>query len=125
MIQIVHYPLFSKVGDEQFKLYSHEHQRLITYVVLPLMFVEIITSFWLWSARPARVGDTLVLVGIALVLIIWASTFLLQVPQHAKLTDGFDATVHQRLVMGNWIRTVAWTTRGILVAYMAWCVSSP
>ena len=28
LIQIVHYPLFSRVGADQFKLYEQEHQRL-------------------------------------------------------------------------------------------------
>lgn len=120
LIQIVHYPLFANVGEEQFRLYTLEHQRLITYVVLPLMFIELGTSVLLWTHRPFEISDAMIGVGIALVVTIWLSTFLLQVPQHGALTAGFDPVVHQKLVLGNWIRTIAWTLRGALVSVMLW-----
>ena len=120
LIQIVHYPLFAKIGDEQFKAYTEDHQRLITYIVLPLMFCELFTAIMLWTSRPANVSSMAVLLGIALVAVIWGSTFLLQVPQHSKLLAGFDPVVHERLVTGNWIRTIAWTLRGFLSASMIW-----
>jgi uncharacterized membrane protein len=122
LIQVVHYPLFAKVGEAQFRQYSEDHQRLITYVVLPLMFVELITSCLLWLWRPAGVSDFAVLAGIVLVLVIWGSTFVIQVPQHAKLLDGYDADVCRNLVLSNWIRTVAWSVRGLICASMAWSV---
>ena len=84
LIQIVHYPLFVKVGEQQFKEYSEDHQRLITYVVLPLMFVELGTAVLLWFSRPDGVSDAWVIAGLALVLLIWGSTFLIQVPQHSN-----------------------------------------
>lgn len=120
LIQIVHYPLFGRVGSEEFPVYASEHQRLITYVVLPLMFVELITSFWIWFERPVGVTNSMVVAGIVLVLLIWASTFFIQVPQHDALLKSFDADMHRKLVVGNWIRTIAWSLRGLLVGYMAW-----
>lgn len=120
LIQIVHYPLFAKVSPEKFREYADDHQRLITFIVLPLMFVELGTSFLLWTSRPANVTNTAVIAGIVLVLAIWASTFFLQVPQHAKLSLGFDAGAHASLVNSNWIRTIAWSLRGLLTAWMIW-----
>lgn len=120
IIQIVHYPLFASVGSDQFRGYEQDHQRLITYIVLPLMFCELITSGLLWVYRPVGSSAVLIGIGIALVLLIWGSTFLLQVPQHGQLGNGFDAAVHQKLVSGNWIRTVAWTLRGLVVGYLVW-----
>lgn len=124
LIQVVHYPLFAKVGEAQFKSYTEDHQRLITYIVLPLMFCELVTACLLWVSRPAGVSSVTVLVGIVLVFLVWSSTFFLQVPQHGQLLSGFDSQVHAKLVSGNWIRTIAWTLRGFLVAYMAWVVMS-
>ena len=125
LIQIVHYPLFSKVGDEHFIEYSNDHQRLITYIVLPLMFLELWTSVLLWTNRPDGISGPAVVTGIVLVAIIWAATFLLSVPQHSKLSDGFDATAHQLLVSTNWIRTIAWSLRGLLSAWMVWGTMQP
>jgi hypothetical protein len=62
------------------------------------------------AARPARV--------LALVLVIWATTGLVQVPLHARLTQGFDAAAHRRLVATNWVRTAAWALRAGLVCWM-------
>ena len=122
LIQIVHYPLFSRVGVEHFPKYSADHQRLITYVVLPLMCVELGTAFLLWGARPAGISNASVIAGILLVIVIWGSTFAIQVPQHGKLLAGYDAEVCRQLVCGNWVRTIAWTVRGVIVAWMIWRV---
>ena len=122
LIQVVHYPLFAKVGEQQFDEYSKDHQRLITFVVLPIMFVELATAFLLWSFRPNGIPDMLVVTGIALVVLIWGSTFLIQVPQHGKLLNGYDLRVCQQLVLGNWIRTIAWSVRGLISAWMVWIV---
>jgi hypothetical protein len=43
----------------------------------------------------------------------WLSTWRVQIPLHDKLSAGFDAQAHQRLVATNWWRTAAWTMRGI------------
>jgi hypothetical protein len=46
-VQVVHYPLFSRVGPEKFSLYSEAHSRLTTYVVGPPMLVgKGITGFF-------------------------------------------------------------------------------
>ena len=114
-IQIVHYPLFALVGEEKFSSYQHEHMKRITWVVGPLMLVEIAAAILIVIAMPQ---SYLAWIGIALVGIIWLSTVLLQVPCHTILTHSFDAKAHRTLVNTNWIRTVAWTLRGTIVLVM-------
>ena len=118
MVQIVHYPLFAKVGSEQFVGYQISHQSLTTLVVGPPMLVEIVTAAWLLWARPPAVDGWLAYAAFALLIVVWGSTMFIQVPCHEKLTSGFDAAVHSRLVVSNWIRTVGWTGRGLLVTWM-------
>ena len=43
------------------------------------------------------------------------STVLLQVPLHARLAAGHDEHAARRLVATNWIRTAAWTSRGVML----------
>jgi sugar (pentulose or hexulose) kinase len=50
-------------------------------------------------------------------VLIWASTFWLQVPQHLRLSEPYDSYAQQLLVQTNWIRTLAWTARGFLLAW--------
>jgi hypothetical protein len=118
-VQVVHYPLFSRVGGEGFALYSEAHSRLTTYVVGPPMLVEAATALLLVFHRPAEVPLWAALVGLALVGMIWASTALLQVPRHRALGSGFDRAALSGLVLTNWLRTAAWSVRGALVLWMA------
>jgi uncharacterized membrane protein len=118
MVQVVHYPLFAKVGTEQYESYQTSHQTLTTLVVGPPMLVEIATAVLLIWIRPVAVPDWLVYTALGLLVIVWGSTAFLQVPCHEKLTAGFDASVHSRLVVSNWIRTVSWTARGVLATWM-------
>ena len=117
MVQIVHYPLFAKVGPEQYVSYQLSHQSLTTWAVGPPMLIEITTAVWLVWNRPAAVPDWLVYTAIGLLAIVWASTAFLQVPCHEKLGSEFDSAIHSRLVVSNWIRTVGWTARGLLMAW--------
>lgn len=120
MVQIVHYPLFAKVGTEHYESYQISHQSLTTWVVGPPMLIEIATAVLLIWSRPASVPDWLIYTALGLLAIVWASTAFLQVPCHEKLTSGFDGAIHSRLVVSNWIRTVCWTGRGLL---MIWAMS--
>lgn len=118
VVQIVHYPLFARVGAGGYAAYQAAHTRLITYVVFPPMVVELLTAVALVAWRPFGLPAWLVWAGLALVGVIWLSTALLQVPAHQTLGAGFDAAAHRRLVATNWIRTVAWAARSALVVAM-------
>lgn len=117
-VQIVHYPLFGAVGHEQFAEYERLHQARTTWVVAPIMLVEAFTTVLLVLLRPLGVSAGAAVFGLVLLIIVWASTFFWQVPTHAKLGFGFSAAAHRSLVQSNWIRTAAWTMRGLLVCWM-------
>ena len=114
-VQIVHYPMFANVGAEAFTRYEGIHQRSTTYVVAPLMLVEIATASALTLMSPTKIDGWLIWTGLGLVIVNWATTAFLSVPCHDKLKNGFDEKIHQRLVSTNWIRTVAWSLRGGIV----------
>jgi len=109
-VQVVHYPLFGQVGSAGFSAYQRLHSRNTTWVVAPPMLIELVTAV----ATVWRGGGTLAWVALTLLAIVWGSTWLLQVPAHARLERGFDAATHRRLVNTNWVRTVAWSTRGVI-----------
>ena len=118
-VQVVHYPLFARVGEEGFTLYSEAHSRLTSYVVGPPMLLEAATALLLVFRRPDGVPLSLAIVGLALVATVWLSTALLQVPRHTALGSGFNSSQWRGLVGTNWIRTAAWSARGLIVLWMA------
>lgn len=118
-VQVNHYPLFNRVGEQAFCQYEAAHQRRTTPVVLPPMAVELAASLYLVTFPPSG-SLAIPLVGLGLVALIWASTFLIQVPLHTKLGAGFDQRSYLLLVRTNWLRTLAWSARGLLALTMLW-----
>jgi hypothetical protein len=110
-VQVVHYPLMSRVGPECFVDYERGHASRTGLVVIPLMLVELGTAVWLMADPPAAALCVPAWIGGGLLAVIWLSTATLQAPAHGRLARGFDARVHRRLVVSNWIRTVAWVAR--------------
>jgi hypothetical protein len=84
-------------------------------VVIPFMLLELVTAGLLLWWRPAGFPLWAAWTGAALVAVAWLSTFLLSVPQHNALLGGFDARAHALLVGTNWVRTLVWTARGVLI----------
>jgi hypothetical protein len=118
-VQLVHYPLFAGVGAEGFAAYEAAHQTRITWLVGPLMLVELGAAVVLAAGLgPEGVPGWMIWTGLALLGVIWSSTALVQVPLHRVLGDGFEASAHARLVATNWVRTAAWTARAGLALAM-------
>lgn len=114
MVQVVHYPLFARVGAQGYRDYQLAHQALISLIVGPAMLVEAGAAVLLMLAK----RDAWTMTAAGLLVVIWLSTAFLQVPMHNALSHGFDAEAHTRLVQTNWLRTIAWTLRGAIALYL-------
>ena len=110
-VQLVHYPLMAGWPHDAFGEWEAAHRLRTGWIVMPVMLVEGLAAAWLLAMRPAGVPAWLVGIGAALLLLVWGSTFLVQVPCHETLARGWDDAVHARLVASNWLRTVAWSLR--------------
>ena len=117
-VQCVHYPLLARVARAEFPAYHRRHTARTTRIVAPPMIFEAISAALLPWFRPAEVMPWQPWAALMLLIVIWLSTALLQVPCHGVLAEGFDGAIHQRLVRGNWLRTVAWSLRSALVLWM-------
>ena len=113
--QVVHYPLLGRVGREAFAGYERENTRRTGWVVIPVMAVELVTALLLIWRQPEGLLPSYAWLNAALLAVIWVSTFTLQGPYHQLLAKKFDPAVWRSLGRTNWIRTTAWTSRGILL----------
>ena len=120
LVQIVHYPLFKFVGNQNYKEFHQSHMNWISFVVAPTMIIEALTAGLIIFYPPNSAQNWQLWTGLVLVAVVWASTFFLQVPLHEKLANGFDQGTHNALVNTNWIRTIAWTLRAALILWLAW-----
>lgn len=119
-VQLVHYPLMSRVPPEAMCVYAREHARRTTWIVAPLMIAEAAIAAGL-LVMPTRLPPWLLIAGAALVVAAWVATFGLSVPCHNRLGREYDAATVRRLVRTNWIRTFAWTARSVIaLSLIAW-----
>ena len=115
IIQLVHYPLFLNVGKDAFKAYETKHQQKITPLVAPLMLTELTCSVvWLFFYQELL---AVAIFQFIVVLGIWISTFFIQVPLHSQLKDGYNVSIIKKLIQTNWIRTILWTVRSVVLTY--------
>lgn len=125
VVQVVHYPLFARVGADHFHEYWRGHTRLITWLVAPSMGAEVVTGVLLFAVRPDGVWLPGLAIGAGLVAVNWLSTWRVQIPLHERLGRQFDAETLRRLLLTNWVRTAAWTLRGVLVLAQTWWLLRP
>ena len=117
-VQLVHYPLFELASERRFERFAASHQRRTSWVVVPLMLVEVATAVVLAAAPPPGVSRTVAFAGLALLAVVWLTTAVVQVPLHRRLVGGYDGDAVRRLVATNWIRTAVWSARCGVVLWM-------
>ena len=120
-IHTVHYPLFAYVGDATYVQFQAEHvERIGKLLLLPwltegLTLTALLALAFLGSRKDLRFLMFLNGIGMAIVLVIsgfWSA------PAHGELANGFDASVHSRLMTANLIRTLAWTVCGLCALFI-------
>ena len=112
IIQIVHYPSFYYIDKQLFVNFHQFHEYRISIIVMPLMFIELISSIALYINDMSNITFALNLIIVGL---IWCSTFFIQVPIHNILSQKKDNKMIKKLVNTNWIRTFLWSIRMLLI----------
>ncbi|MFN0007882.1 MAG: hypothetical protein ACKVXR_08230 [Planctomycetota bacterium] len=119
-VQLVQYPSFAHVGAAEFADFHEHHSSRISWIVAPLMVGELVTGLALFWRGPEGLTAGLLWIGLGLLALNWAWTACVAVPLHARLS-GRAPRLMRALVQTNWVRTTAWSARGLwtLVAMRA------
>jgi len=116
LVQTIIYPGFDRISAGDFAGYHRWYVKRISAVVTPLMIGEAIISIaWLSSVNDSLLPS----VSVFMVVIVWLSTLVLQVPIHNHLKSGKDPAAIRQLVATNWIRTIAWSIKAIVATIVA------
>ena len=114
IVQLVHYPMFAALDRAAFQQAHQFHSRSISFVVVPVMLAELLLGFYLWWQ--AGLPHAALAIAQGILVVIWLATFAVIVPLHDRLQRrGFCEATHKALVRWNWVRTVGWSVRGLLV----------
>lgn len=122
MVQLAHYPLMAHIEPESFKAYQSANLPSTTWVVMPMMMLEVVfaagQALVLFILNFDAPNLALHLSSIGALIIVWLSTFFLQVPLHQKLLSQKDEKLIRKLVATNWIRTSAWSLRSFILIFL-------
>ena len=112
-VQLVRYPSFRSVEENEWDSYHKAHRKNITYIAMPLMLLDLSLALWMtyimWSIP--------YLICLLLVLAIWLNTFLIAVPLHTILGQKRDPKIINSLIRVNWWRTAMWSLKGLILLY--------
>lgn len=112
-VQVVHYPLFREIPQDDFPNYERKNMRT-GYVAIPTMVVELLTGLWLVYTDPSAFW----IVNTGLLFVTAMSTALFQAPMHLLLmSQASKKTIHS-LIKTNWIRTVTWSVRSCMMLWL-------
>ena len=110
VIQFVHYKSFKFIDTDKFVDFHKFHTKNISFLVIPLMITEAVTSITICYFY----FSLLSLTNLVLVALIWITTLLLQVPSHNKLSTGKSISEINKLLAGNMIRVYLWSFKVIV-----------
>lgn len=113
-IQVLHYPAFAFVAKDSFLKFHAFHTRNISFIVMPMMILELLSAILLALRSP---HPPLLVVNALALFVIWLVTFFVSVPLHNSLAKGMGHQAIEKLVITNWARTLIWSLRFILLFY--------
>ena len=118
VIQIVHYPSFHFIEKELYTAFQKFHMNKISIIVIPIMLAELITGMMLFLDRSSK--SPFLIISFVILVLIWLITGVFFSKAHNELMTGYQELVVNQLVVMNWIRTLLWTLRLLLLTYFVY-----
>ena len=118
VVQLVHYPSFQFWGSRIAEAHAF-HSTRISIIVVPLMLLELASSFALSVSDVPLKGWHQT--GFVIVLLIWILTFFFIVPVHTMIPKVLSPEPSiDSLVSLNMGRTILWTVKSFIGVYLLW-----
>lgn len=115
VVQLVHYPSFKYVNESNYIIFQKYHMSNISYIVFPVMFTELITAILILFFGEESLFFMLSLICLFL---IWVITGVLFTKFHNILQKGKDLKMIEKMIKANWMRTLLWTLRLIMILFV-------
>ena len=118
VIQIVHYPSFHFIEKELYTAFQKFHMNKISIIVIPIMLAELITGMMLFLDKSSK--SPILIISFVILVLIWLITGVFFSKAHNELMTGYQELVINQLVAMNWIRTLLWTLRLLLLTFFVY-----
>ena len=120
IVQLVHYPTFLFIDEQKSYDFQKFHMSRISYIVMPAMTTELFSGIYIYIYSNMAIDSNLFLLALTILIINWIITALVFVKMHNKLLINYKIEIISLLVKWNWLRTLLWSVRLILLLRMAY-----
>jgi len=120
IVQLVHYPTFLFIDEQKSNDFQKFHMSRISYIVMPAMTTELFSGIYIYIYSNMAIDSNLFLLALTILIINWIITALVFVKMHNKLLINYKIEIISLLVKWNWLRTLLWSVRLILLLRMAY-----
>jgi len=120
IVQLVHYPTFLFIDEQKSNDFQKFHMSRISYIVMPAMTTELFSGIYIFIYSNMAIDSNLFLLALTILIINWIITALVFVKMHNKLLINYKIEIISLLVKWNWLRTLLWSVRLILLLRMAY-----
>ncbi len=117
-VQVVHYPIFLYLNYDPAHNPFIFHQSRTGIAVMSAMAIELVSVVILMFIPYPNFFAVLIL--LIFTLLIWITTFMIQVPCYNVLKREKNENVIYRLIWTNWLRTALWTFKAIYIFFLLW-----
>jgi protein-disulfide isomerase-like protein with CxxC motif len=120
-VRLVVYPQFALVPADPpaaFARYELAHQQRITRLVGPLFGGQVLTTAGVLAFRPDGASLVAALAAAALLAVVLGLTGLLAVPEHRRLSAGWDDAAFRRLLRVDAFRVTAATVNAAVAVVL-------
>ena len=107
LTQFVSYPLFKNINHD-FEYFHADYTNRMGYLVAPIMILELIMVTLILFNNPS---NNIILIITVVTILIWVSTFFIQVPIHKKIGYKKDIRKINKLIKSNLLRTILWSIK--------------
>ncbi|MGB5943936.1 MAG: hypothetical protein WBG71_13720 [Leeuwenhoekiella sp.] len=117
LVQLVIYPGLCRYAITELKIWHKAYMKQVSYVVMPLMVGQLGVVVY----QLIQVRDVYTVGSLAIILLLWASTFFRFVPLHQNIeTSANCEELTRKLVYRNWSRTLLWTLLFMWSVFEIW-----
>jgi hypothetical protein len=116
----INYPTWHLIGANEFRAFHQAvDPRVIGYLVMPKLVGSVLTVLLLWF-RSAAIPRRAIWLAVALNIIVWISTIVIQIPIQLELSrSGLSIPLIERLLLTDlWLRQVPNIINALLFLWM-------
>lgn len=114
LTQLVSYPALATVPATDAPALERTQQARLVSLSMPATITALAAGVFIAINADSQGVTALAIALVSVLMIVGLLVGSVQSSQHQRLMKSFDKELHRRMVTGNWVTTLGWTTAAVL-----------